>query len=216
MRHTLRTLALPSVALAAALTLTACGGTNSDAGSTSTNNNTMPSMGGSMSRTSGASNSQEHNAADVAFATDMIPHHAQAITMADMAVKTATNSEIKALATAIKAAQDPEIQTMSGWLKAWGQPVPDTGGGHNMSAMGGQGGMMSDQQMMDLQGSKGATFDRMWLQMMIQHHEGAIAMAKTELASGSSAEAKQLAQAIIDGQSKEIVQMKDLLATLPG
>jgi len=64
-----------------------------------------------------------HSDADVAFATGMVPHHAQAVQMADMALGQATKPEIKTLATEIKASQTPEIQTMSGWLVGWGKPV---------------------------------------------------------------------------------------------
>jgi uncharacterized protein (DUF305 family) len=72
-------------------------------------------------------------------------------------------------------------------------------------------GMMSAQDMAKLQAAKGAEFDTMWLQMMIQHHQGAIDMAKTELSQGASTDAKALAQKIIDGQQAEITEMKGLL-----
>jgi len=168
-----------------------------------------------------------HNQADVAFATGMIPHHGQAITMAQMALSTSTNPKVKDLATAIKAAQDPEIQAMSGWLTGWAQPVPAATGGHDMSqmgsttsstsgssTMGGMGGMMTDQEMEQLSKATGAAFDRMWLQMMVKHHQGAVAMSQTELATGTNPDAKQLAQAIIDSQTKEITTMTAALGTL--
>ncbi len=78
-----------------------------------------------------------HNQADITFATEMIPHHRQAVQMADMALTQATNADVKTLAQAIKAAQDPEIVQMSGWLAGWQQPVPAA----SSSAMGGMGGM---------------------------------------------------------------------------
>jgi len=153
----------------------------------------------------------DKNEADTLFATMMIPHHAQAVVMADLAVKQATDPKVKALAARIKGAQGPEIARMSGWLTGWGVPVP-AGDGSDMSGMHGMGGdtggMMSTQQMTDLGAAKGSAFDQMWVQMMIQHHEGAVVMAKTELANGANPEAKQLAQAIIDGQSAEITEMK--------
>jgi uncharacterized protein (DUF305 family) len=75
-------------------------------------------------------------------------------------------------------------------------------------------GMMSDQQMKQLQAASGAAFDRMWLQMMIEHHTGAIEMARTELSSGTNAEAKDLAQNVVDAQQSEITTMKQLLTSL--
>jgi len=141
--------------------------------------------------------------------------------MAEMALTKATDPTVKTLATEIKAAQDPEIKTMSGFLQGWGQPVPATAMGQDMGAMGStagssnMAGMMTNEQMGQLGSASGAGFDRMWTQMMLKHHQGAVAEAKTELSAGSSVEAKQLAQAIIDGQTKEIATLTALLATLP-
>lgn len=196
---------------AAALVLSGCGQSGQSTGtsgtSTAQTSATQPGL------------SAAHNEADVIFATDMIPHHAQAIEMADLALARATSAQVRDLATRIKAAQDPEIRTMSAWLVAWGGSVPSTGAHHDMGSMGsteGQSGMMSTQEMADLGDATGVAFDRMWLQMMIRHHQGAVAMARTELSAGSNPEAKALAQAIIDGQTKEISEMESLLGTLKG
>ena len=126
--------------------------------------------------------------------------------MAEIALRQATNPRVLALATDIKDAQDPEIQTMSGWLTGWGQPVPTSMAGHD-SQMGGMEGMMSAQDMQQLQTARRAQFDRMWLQMMTQHHQGAVTMATTETAQGQNADAKALAQQIITAQKKEIATM---------
>ena len=160
-----------------------------------------------------------HNQADITFASSMMPHHRQAVEMADMALTQAGSPEVKKLATQIKAAQDPEIATMTGWLSAWGAaPMPS--GDHDMGSTGGMGtggmgmdGMMTAQEMSALKGASGSAFDRMWLQMMIKHHEGAVAMAKTQLTQGQSPDAKTLAQSIIDGQTTEIATMTALLKT---
>ncbi len=220
MNRSLRTLVLPA-ALASVLAVSACGST---AGTPGTAGTPAPDMGGmSQSSTTPASAgkpaSGPHSDADVAFATGMVPHHAQAVQMADMALGQATKPEIKTLATEIKASQNPEIQTMSGWLVGWGKPVP-TPGGSDMSGMGGStgepmGGMMSPKDMSDLGKATGTAFDRMWLQMMTKHHRSAITMAQTELSQGQNPDAKKLAQTIIDGQTKEITQMTGILATLP-
>lgn len=218
MNSTLRRSTLPAAVLALALALTACGGSNDT--TSSPTSSAMPSHDmGSMTSTSatpsvgaGTPATGAHNDADVAFATGMIPHHAQAVTMAEMAASKATNAEVKTLAATIKAAQAPEITQMSGWLTGWGQPVPDT-----TTAMGGMDmgdGMMTDAEMSQLGKATGSAFDRMWLQMMIKHHQGAVAMATTELKSGSNADAKKLAQAIITSQQAEITQMQKLEPTV--
>lgn len=162
----------------------------------------------------GDGSGQTHNSADVSFTTGMIPHHGQAIEMADMAIKQAESADVIDLARQIKDAQEPEIQQMSGWLESWGEPVPDSTMG-SMSGMEMEN-MMTGQEMKMLGDSSGVTFDRRWLAMMIEHHRGAIAMAETELTEGESAEAKQLATAIIDAQQTEIDTMGDLVKTLGG
>jgi uncharacterized protein (DUF305 family) len=150
-----------------------------------------------------------HNDADVHFATQMIPHHAQAVTMAQLAASHGASAPVKALAAKIEAAQQPEIDLMSGWLRAWGEDVP-TGDTH--SAAHGQDGMMSAEQMHELDGARGADWDRMFLTGMIAHHEGAVTMATSALAEGQAPEVRALAQKIIDAQKAEITQMRALLA----
>lgn len=158
-----------------------------------------------------AADADAFNDADVEFAQGMIGHHEQAIEMADMALDptVGASSEVQDLATRIKAAQDPEIELMTGWLTAWGEPVQmDTSEGHDMSSME---GMMSAEDMDALGAATGTEFDTMWLEMMIEHHEGAIAMAETEQADGLSAEAIALTDAIITAQRGEIDEMQGLL-----
>lgn len=205
-RRAASTLAL----LAGALVLTACGG-----GSSPTVQ--APQAGAAASASYGPPASGPHNEADVAFATDMIPHHAQAVEMADIALERGVNTEVRALATAIKGAQDPEIATMSGWLVGWGKAVPSgaMSGMAGMEGMSGMQGMMSESQMQELGKASGAAFDRLWVQQMTEHHRGAIAMARTELAQGQNAEAKALAEKIIAAQQAEVERMTALMATLP-
>jgi uncharacterized protein (DUF305 family) len=198
---------IPAIALAAALTLTACGGDNDDSPATPPSGSTTEHHSGASPSTQGA-----HNEADVMFAQGMIPHHRQAVEMADLAATRASSPEVKKLAAAIKKAQDPEIQTMSGWLRSWGQSVPqgdmpDMGHGDH----GGMGGMMSPEQMRKLQDASGKAFDTAFLEMMIEHHEGAVQMAKTEQAQGAHPPAKEMAGAIITTQNAEIAQMNKLL-----
>ncbi len=159
------------------------------------------------------SNSGSHNAADVTFASGMIPHHAQAIQMAEMAIDSAMDADLITLARQIKAAQSPEIDTMSGWLRAWGEPVPDT----SMVSMSGMDhgdvtGMMSSRDLAHLRKAEGSGFDAMWLDMMVNHHEGAVDMARTEVADGDNPAAQQLARDIITAQQREIRQMNAMMA----
>lgn len=152
-----------------------------------------------------------HNNADVMFAAMMIPHHQQAVEMADIvSAKEAINVEVTALASQIKAAQAPEIAQMSGWLAGWGEnPSPSMPMDHDMG-----GGMMSQAAMEALERATGDEAARLFLTGMIEHHNGAITMARQELANGQNAEAKQLAQDIVDAQQAEIVTMKGLLEQL--
>jgi len=161
--------------------------------------------------------------ADVSFAQLMIPHHQQAVEMADLALAQASSDQVKQLATQIKSAQDPEIAQMTGWLEEWGEPTAMPGsedGGmegmdHSGMDMGGvsASGMMTAEDMASLGEARGAEFDRMWLSMMIAHHQGAITMAQQVLETTSDSRVKSLADAIIDGQTKEIDTMKQLLAS---
>jgi uncharacterized protein (DUF305 family) len=192
------------VSALAAATLSAC--TDNGGHDMDNMNSTRTSPGAASSSPSGQSAPGAHNDADVAFATDMIPHHAQAVAMAKMVPTRASSQQVKDLATQIQAAQDPEIKLMSGWLEAWGEPVPAAG------EMQHGDGMMSMEEMGQLETATGAAFDKMWLEMMIKHHDGAIVMARIELTAGGDAEAKKLAQAIVDGQGKEIAAMNSLLA----
>jgi len=169
-------------------------------------------IGGIAFGVSRSGSSSNHNAADVTFTQDMIPHHRQAVDMAGYVATRSSNPQVKALAVQIEGAQSPEINQMTGWLKDWSQPVT-TSSGHS-GGMSGMHGMMSDGDMATLQTLSGAAFDKMWLTMMTEHHSGAIDMAKTELSQGTYADAKALAQRITTSQAAQVTQMKDLLKQL--
>ncbi|CUR54306.1 DUF305 domain-containing protein [Nocardioides sp.] len=169
---------------------------------------------GTDSSSSAEGTTDTQNQQDVTFATEMIPHHQQAVQMAELAQSQAASTAVKDLADQIQAAQGPEIDTMTGWLKAWGEDVPDPSmGGMDMGESESMPGMMSDQAMNDLSAASGETFDRMWLESMIAHHEGAVEMAATEIADGSDAGAISLARTIKAAQKAEIATMKKLLAS---
>ncbi|MFD1542812.1 DUF305 domain-containing protein [Nonomuraea guangzhouensis] len=191
-----------AVAAGALALLTACG----SGGDSMAAHEGMAGSGAPAATTASAqpSASATFNDADVMFAQMMIPHHEQAVEMADMAATSAGDSEVKELAAKIKAAQDPEIQTMKGWLTDWGKPAPEGGMGHEMP------GIMSEEDMKKLEAAKGKAFDKLFVQQMIEHHKGAIDMAKTEQTGGSNPEAKELAKAIETAQQAEVEQLQKI------
>ncbi|MFE7036913.1 DUF305 domain-containing protein [Streptomyces sp. NPDC057621] len=196
------------VASAAALVLAACGGAG-DSADSSKHNGHGAGAGASSASASPTTAQGKHNAADVAFAQGMIPHHRQAVEMADLAEGRARSAEVKKLAAEIKRAQAPEIKTLSGWLTSWGEDVPAEGGMDHSTHD--TGAMMTAEEMTELENASGTAFDTAFLKMMIKHHEGAVAMAKTEQADGASAAAVKLAGRIVTAQSTEIDQMNTLL-----
>ncbi|WP_167469796.1 DUF305 domain-containing protein [Streptomyces rubrogriseus] len=197
-----------------ALVLAACGGSGDDDGSAGHGGHaaTASSSAPSSPSASASAAQGQHNAADVAFAKGMIPHHRQAVEMADLAPGRARSAEVKKLAADIKKAQDPEIRTLSGWLTSWGEDVPAEGAmDHSAHGMGGMGGMMTAEEMTGLENASGTAFDTAFTELMIKHHEGAVEMARTEQADGAHGPAKKMAGEIIDSQSAEIEQMNALL-----
>ena len=173
--------------------------------------------GGSNDNVVGSSGAV-HNQADIEFVQGMIPHHEQAVTMSELAASRAASPDVKALATRIQAAQEPEITQMKRFLKDWGVKE-ESGGMAGMSGMGGGGvgghpGMLGDDELGRLKATKGQEFDRMFLQGMISHHRGAIAAAETEQAHGQAPNAKALAGEIIKAQRAEIAEMEKLLTSV--
>jgi uncharacterized protein (DUF305 family) len=151
------------------------------------------------------------NDADAAFLEGMIPHHQQALQMAVLAQTRAQSPEVRALAERIAAAQAPEILVMSDWLVDMGLEVPDLAHGHMDGDMD---GMLTDDQMAALADADGAAFDELFLTGMIQHHEGAVAMAVTVLAEGEDQRVNELASDVNATQTAEIARMESLLAGL--
>ncbi|MGY4969024.1 DUF305 domain-containing protein [Streptomyces nigrescens] len=204
-RTSTRRLALVAATAASAVLLAACGG--NDSGSHSAH----PSASKSASSPGASASAGAHNAADVAFAKGMIPHHRQAVEMAGLAATRASSSQVKELATKIEQAQAPEIKTMSGWLTAWGEQVPEEMPGMDHSAHSGMPGMMSTKDMEALKKKSGKAFDTAFMEMMVGHHQGAVEMAGTEKKKGAYGPAKTLADAVIKAQNAEIVRMNKLL-----
>lgn len=142
----------------------------------------------------------EYSADDINFAEQMIPHHEQAIEMSDLALTNSANPEVLKLAQEIKAAQSPEIELM----KSWPGVTSSTHMGHLMD------GMLSGNEIENLRDTTGVTFDKLFLQGMIVHHEGAIKMAQ-QVAESANKGVAELAAAVIAAQNKEISLMKDLI-----
>lgn len=164
---------------------------------------------GTSSTTGEASEgADDFNDADVTFAQSMIPHHRQAVEMAALAADRAGSAEVKDLASRIQAAQGPEIETMTAWLEQWGETMDQSMQGMDMS------GGMSKEEMAQLEGASGAEFDRMFLEMMREHHRSAVEMAQTEVKEGQNADAVELARKIVEDQTAEIQEIEGLLAEL--
>lgn len=212
---TLRRTAAAIGAAALAVGLAACGSDSSHDG-----------HGADPGAVQTARNGDEFNQADVDFATAMIPHHAQAVQMANLAADRPLPAELRTLVDGVHTAQVAEVETMVTWLTDWRKEIPETSmdhvnGGHG-DGMGdmddldhgdtdGMPGMMSAAEMTELAQASDAEFPDLWMTMMIEHHEGAIEMAETEQDDGHFPGALDLADSIIDAQRAEIATMEDLL-----
>nr|WP_281386587.1 DUF305 domain-containing protein [Jiangella mangrovi] len=165
-----------------------------------------PALAGCGSSDEG-SDGAAYSPADVQFARQMIPHHAQAVEMADMLPADGVSPELVELAAGIAGAQQPEIDRMTAMLERWGFVPPPLTGGHSHE----MAGMLTEDDLAALGAATGAEFERMWLTMMIEHHEGAVDMAEDQLAGGSDAEARELAEEIVEVQEDEIARMERML-----
>ena len=188
-----RTALALGTATAAALLLTGCNLTIN-----SGDDNGMGMNHGQMS-----DNGSGYSSADLMFAQMMVPHHQQAVDMGTLAETRALDPRVKSLAASIKSEQAPEIKQMQGWLKAAGITSSSMGMDDGM-------GMLSTEQMSDLKAATGAAFDKLYLEGMISHHEGAIQMARMVINS-KNAEVAKLAKSIITSQTNQITYMKTLL-----
>ncbi|MFG6197266.1 DUF305 domain-containing protein [Nonomuraea sp. JJY05] len=149
------------------------------------------------------------NAADIKYVQDMIVHHRQALDMSLLAPSRAESAQLKNLAGRIKDAQGPEIQFMTTWLREQQQTVPDHHAAHE-----GMPGMATPAQMEALKAAKGKDFDRMFLELMINHHLGAIKMSEQVLTSGSHIRIEELAGDVSVTQTAEIRRMQQMQSAL--
>lgn len=187
------------------LALSGCGSDAADAGG-----ETSPGVGTSSSAASAT------NDADVHFAQSMVPHLDQAVQMSIMLLaKPGVDPDVKAVAKQIKATQEPHIDTLNQWLEAWGRPFGSDDGSEDVEEGGTNhhsgNGLMSPGQMESLGIADAADGRRLFLEGMIKHHYGAVAMAETEIKNGQHPEAVELARSIVTDQNHEITTMHDLL-----
>ncbi|MFM2019535.1 MAG: hypothetical protein RL718_116 [Actinomycetota bacterium] len=137
------------------------------------------------------------------FAEMMIPHHEQALEMSELAPSRTDNPEVLAIAEKIRSGQEPEILLMQGWL--------DGHGGHSDHAGHTMDGMLTEAQLAELSAATGTEFEKLFLEGMIQHHEGALAMLSM-IEDSKFPEAIELKKQIETAQKAEIAQMKELLS----
>lgn len=202
LNRTARALGALAGALALSFVLAACGDDEGDPGSAQVS-------------------ATEHNDADVAFSADMIQHHAQALAMVDLTLNRPLDPEVAELAEQIRDAQAPEIELFGDWLVEWDAEVPETvrdhgNAGHDTDALNDSmdsdmPGAMTADDLAALGNASDADFQSMWLEMMVEHHEGAVTMARAETEDGRYQPAVKLAESIVSSQSKQIDTMEDLL-----
>ena len=152
--------------------------------------------------------------ADVEFMQGMIAHHAQAIVMSRMAESHGANPQVLKLSNKIDQSQVPEIRIMQNWLTRNKQFAPDTSSWHHVM----MSGMLTPEQLKELDAAKGVAFDRAYLQMMIQHHAGALRMVDDLFNSslaGQEVDVNVFANDVVTAQTVEIGIMQKLLTQLP-
>ncbi|WP_189132911.1 DUF305 domain-containing protein [Wenjunlia tyrosinilytica] len=148
----------------------------------------------------------EPNTADVAYVRNMIHHHRQALAMTDLAADRARARGVRSIADRIAHTQGPEVGAMRAWLKRHGQPQ-EAEGGHDHTAMP---GMATPEQLAALRKARGAAFDKLFLKLMITHHEGAVTMATDVSTKGNDVTVEEMASDVIATQSAEIGRMRRL------
>ncbi|HET6286431.1 MAG TPA: DUF305 domain-containing protein [Amycolatopsis sp.] len=209
---------LTSALLAAAFVVSGCTGDETPTQTAQSAPVIVPGRPGEQAGTGapGPVNRDQPNDADVEYMTMMVPHHQQAKVMTDLVPGKTANEQIRAIAGRISVAQDGEVAMMKAWLADRGKPVPGEGhaghgGGHEHALMP---GMATEAQLADLRAANGVAFERLFLDLMIAHHQGALTMAETQLGKGVEIKAQEMAQEVITGQTAEIERMKSMRSKL--
>jgi uncharacterized protein (DUF305 family) len=172
-----------------------------------------------------ATTKPRYTQADVEFMQHMIGHHAQALVMTGLVPARTTSESMRQLAQRIEVSQRDEIALMRHWLEARGQAAPNPGSTHEHHepmdhAAAGMlmPGMLTSAQLAQLEAAQGAEFDRMFLEFMIRHHEGALTMVASLFATpgaGQEAEVFRFASDVDTDQRAEIARMRTLLSAMP-
>ncbi|MGG5258977.1 DUF305 domain-containing protein [Phycicoccus avicenniae] len=153
---------------------------------------------------------------DQQFLTDMVTHHAQAIVMVDAVTSDLTDRQVASLASRIRDEQKPEIDAMAGYLEQRGADVPPEATNPNLADHGAHSmpGMASEKDLRELGAATGVAADRLFLTLMIRHHEGALAMVQEHAQGAADERVEEIAADINVTQAKQIAQMKGMLARL--
>ncbi|OZM74407.1 DUF305 domain-containing protein [Amycolatopsis antarctica] len=151
------------------------------------------------------------NAADIEFATTMIPHEQQVVDMAALAGERAAAPEVARFALRLRDGQDPVIARMSALLESWGQPAPADPGLH-LTGPAEASGMLTPEEMAELQGLSAEAFDSRFLELTERHHQGAIDLAAAQRTAGTSPQAREIADGVTEARQREIAEVRDLRA----
>ncbi|WP_244929724.1 DUF305 domain-containing protein [Nocardioides sp. W7] len=156
---------------------------------------------------------------DVSYLQMTIPHHGQALDLAELAATRAADRRVRALATRVQAARGPETWLMAGWLAERGIDVPSPQDDPHDYDHGDHGhhpmrGLLDDDELAELAAADGAAFDRLFLGALVRHHRGAIAMAGDVLADGTDPRVAEIAEKVAAGQGAEVTRMERILAEL--
>lgn len=151
------------------------------------------------------------NDADIEFVQNMVVHHQQAVTMADLAPERASSRDVRELASRISDVQGLEIGVLNRWLSQHTIPTVDPTAPHHSGDHASMPGMATQEQLQALRDAEGGSFDRMWLQLMIVHHEGALTMADAVRADGVDTRVQEIADDVVVEQTDEIQRMRGWL-----
>jgi uncharacterized protein (DUF305 family) len=173
--------------------------------------------GGSAAPTEAVSGvAADVNQEDVRFARLMAPHHDQAVSMCELVLskKRGVKPQVRDLAEQIGKVRESQFETLHGWIQSWDpggdlEPAEDENAPHH-----GGHGLMTERQMQELDLADGPAAQRLFLEGMIRHHEGAVAIAEAEVAAGSYPDAVELAKEMVATQKAEIATMQQILTTL--
>ncbi|WP_435769477.1 DUF305 domain-containing protein [Nocardioides sp. SYSU DS0651] len=184
------------------LAVTACGGGDGDGGEGAVAVET-------------ARNGDVFSSADVDFATTMIPLHAEALAMVDVATGKQLSPEARALAEEIQLSSTPEVQDMTTWLTSWDRPIPETVRDHANAGHGGEDGdeqtdehgdehEAASEELAALEAAEGGAFEPLWVDLMTDNHEEALAAAEAEREEGTFGPAVELAESIATGHAERL------------